>query len=52
MDKARRDRLVTILMLLSALVFVARLPADYSLVRFILVGIIVLAGLVWLIRKR
>ena len=52
MPQINRDRLISIVLLLAALVFAAWLPADYSFERFVLVGIIGLAAVIWLLMKR
>jgi len=43
-----KDRLITIVLLLGALVYVAWLPPDYSLGHYLLGGILIVSGLIWL----
>ncbi len=43
-----KDRLYSIVLLMGALVYAPWLPPDYSLERFLLASILVLAGLIWL----
>lgn len=51
MPQINKDRLLSIALLLAALVVAAWLPADYSFEQFVLVGIIILAAVIWLLMK-
>jgi len=51
MPQINKDRLISIALLLAALVVAAWLPADYSFEQFVLVGIIILAAVIWLLMK-
>jgi hypothetical protein len=51
MNRINKDRLITIVLLLGVLVFVAWLPPDYSIERTLVGGIVIVASLIWLAMK-
>jgi len=46
-----KDRLITVIILLGALVFAAALPNQFSLAHFGVAAIVIIAGVIWLLRR-